>query len=360
MRIHRAADVEEQQHLDAVAALGPQLHIEPSGVARRALDRRVEIELVGHALPREAPQSPQRDLDVARVDLDGVVQVAERALVPDLDRAAAATALLADAYPFGVVAVGAERARARGADPFRSTLVPSALLVKPPAECLHQLIPAAESGDQRLLLVGQIGFDHLAQPRFRNVGVNVEHALDALEICTEREIETVVERLVLDQAGARQKIEVIDAGRYDVMLQRVEQRQKLARADRQLRRFEMQEKVDQQDRYRGRSSRNCQMPPDRRPFAVDDAEYDGVALRAVGQQLVVAQHAVLLGAEPLDRDPRSVIEPVRPKFHRDAAQHLERMRQQQQLAFGVDRRALRALRIPGVPDLEPPVGRDRH
>src|SRR4029079_3726491 len=123
----------EQQHLDAVAALGPQLHIEPSGVARRALDCRVEIELVGAALPREAPQSSQRDLDVAGVDLDGVVQVAERALVPDLDRAAAATALLAYAYPFGVLAIGAERARAPGADPFRSTLVPSLLLVQPPA-----------------------------------------------------------------------------------------------------------------------------------------------------------------------------------------------------------------------------------
>src|SRR6185312_3475368 len=98
------------------------MHIEPAGVARSALDRRVEIELVGHALPCEASQSPQRDLDVAGVDLDRVVQVAERALVPDLDRAAAAAALLADAYALGIVAVRAERTRAGGADPFRPAL----------------------------------------------------------------------------------------------------------------------------------------------------------------------------------------------------------------------------------------------
>ena len=99
------------------------------------------------------------------------------------------------------------------------------------------------------------------------------------------------------------------------------------------------------------------MPPHRRPFAVDDAEHDGVALGAVGHQLVVAQHAVLLGAEAFDRDTRRVVEPVGAEFDRDAAQHFERVRQKQQLAFGVDRRALHALGIPGMPDLEAPARR---
>src|SRR6478672_1003320 len=75
--------------------------------------------------------------------------------------------------------------------------------------------------------------------------MNLEQALDAFEIRAEREIETVVQRLVLDQTGACQKIEVVDAGRYDVVLQRIEQRQELTRADRQLGRLEMEEKVDQ-------------------------------------------------------------------------------------------------------------------
>jgi len=39
--------------------------------------------------------------------------------------------------------------------------------------------------------------------------------------------------------------------------------------------------------------------PHRGPFAVDDAVYDGVAPAAVGHQLVIAQHAILFGAEPL-------------------------------------------------------------
>ena len=43
--IHRAADVEEQQHLDGVAPLGPQLDVDIAFVGGRA-DRAVEIELV--------------------------------------------------------------------------------------------------------------------------------------------------------------------------------------------------------------------------------------------------------------------------------------------------------------------------
>ena len=92
VRVHRAADVEEQQHLHAVAPLGLQLDVEPAGVARGALDRPRQVEFLGHALAREAAQPTQRDLDVARVELDVAVEVAERALVPDLDRAARAAA----------------------------------------------------------------------------------------------------------------------------------------------------------------------------------------------------------------------------------------------------------------------------
>src|SRR4029079_13036630 len=101
------------------------LNVQPAGVARRVLDRRVEIELVGHALAGEAPQRAHRDLDVAGVDLDRVVEVAERALVPDLDRAAAAAALLADAYALGIVALRAEPTRGRRAEPFGTALAPS-------------------------------------------------------------------------------------------------------------------------------------------------------------------------------------------------------------------------------------------
>src|SRR5689334_8306582 len=46
------------------------------------------------------------------------------------------------------------------------------------------------------------------------------------------------------------------------------------------------------------------------PFAFDDAVDDGVTPAAVGQQLMVAQHAILLGAETLDGAARRVVEPV--------------------------------------------------
>src|SRR4029077_6471313 len=96
---------------------------------------------------RELPQSPQRHLDVAGAELDGIVEVAVFALVPDLDRAAVAALLLADADALGVVAVGAEGGGAAGADPLRAALVAAFLLFQPLLERLHQLVPAAERRD---------------------------------------------------------------------------------------------------------------------------------------------------------------------------------------------------------------------
>src|SRR6266516_1871164 len=49
----------------------------------------------------------------------------------------------------------------------------------------------------------------------------------------------------------------------------------------------------------------------RRPFALDDAEHDRVTIAAVRRDLVIAQHAVLLGAQPRNRRARGVIEPMR-------------------------------------------------
>ena len=72
---------------------------------------------------------------------------------------------------------------------------------------------------------------------------------------------------------------------------------------------------------------------------------------------MVAQNAVLLGAEPLDAAPALVIEEMRAEFDRDAVELLEGMGQQQQFALGVERAALHALGIPGRADLDAAVGR---
>ena len=85
---HRPADIDEQQQLDRVVPLRHQLQIEPAGIVRGRFDGAVEIELVGRPLARELPQPAQRQLDVAGAELDRVVEIAELAPVPHLDRAA--------------------------------------------------------------------------------------------------------------------------------------------------------------------------------------------------------------------------------------------------------------------------------
>ena len=67
--VHRAADVEEEQNLDGVAALGAQLDIKIA-LLRRFPDRIVEIQLLGGARARKTAQPPQRDAHVADPELD--------------------------------------------------------------------------------------------------------------------------------------------------------------------------------------------------------------------------------------------------------------------------------------------------
>src|SRR4051812_19247779 len=61
-----------------------------------------------------------------------------------------------------------------------------------------------------------------------------------------------------------------------------------------------------------------QMRLHRRPFAGDDAVDAGVAQRAVGRQLVMAQDTVELGTQALDAAPALVIDEMGAEFDRDA------------------------------------------
>src|SRR5262249_49867800 len=174
-----------------------------------------------------------------------------------LEAAAAPAAFLADADPFRVVAVGSERTRARRPDPLRAALVARTLLGEALLQCLHQLVPAAQRLHQRFLFLGERALHRLANPFFGNPGADVEDALESVKVSAEGEVEAIVERFVLDEAGARQVVEIVDAVRHDVLLERFEQRQKLTRGNGKLRRLQVEEKVDEHDAYRGRSSRNC-------------------------------------------------------------------------------------------------------
>src|SRR4029078_11045518 len=91
---------------------------------------------------REAAEPPPRDLDVPGAELERVVVVLELALVPDLDRALVAALVLADADSLRVVAVGAERVGAAGADHLVAAFVALLLLFEALLQRLHQLVPA--------------------------------------------------------------------------------------------------------------------------------------------------------------------------------------------------------------------------
>jgi hypothetical protein len=123
--------------------------------------------------------------------------------------------------------------------------VPLALLGEALLERLHQLVEATERLDPALVLVGEQPLELLAQPFLRNLGADVEDRLDALEVRREREVEAVELRLVLHERRSCEVVEVVERQRHDARFQRFEQRQELARRNRQPSRFEMKEEVDQ-------------------------------------------------------------------------------------------------------------------
>src|SRR5258708_34476011 len=84
----------------------------------------------------------------------------------------------------------------------------------------------------------------------------------------------------------------------------------------------------------------------RRPFAGDDAVDHGVAQRTVRRDHVTTQDAAELCAEPLDATPALVVEKMRADLDREAIELFERLRQQHQLALGIDGAAPNALAMP--------------
>src|SRR6185436_11746577 len=95
-----------------------------------------------------------------------------------------------------------------------------------------------------------------------------------------------------------------------------------------------------------------EMQLDLGPLAREDTVDDDVARGAVAPRPEVPHDAVFLRAERLDRALRREVELVGAKADDLAAELLEGMREQQQLAARVDVAALPALRVPRVADLD--------
>ena len=226
-RVHRSADIEEQQQLDRVVPLGPHADIEPT-LPCGAIDGAVDVELVGIALTREPAQAAQRDLDVARAELAGIVEVLELALFPHLDRALV-LALAADAHAFGVIARVAERAGSAGADPLVAALMALFLLLKPLLERLHDLFPRPQCLDLFHFLVGKEFLGHRLQPVLGDLRalIALERHLQALEHLGEHLVEPVEQAFVLHQRRAREVIELLRGAVDDLAVQRLEQDQVL-------------------------------------------------------------------------------------------------------------------------------------
>jgi hypothetical protein len=126
------------------------------------------IELIRGAGARELAQPAQRDLYVARAELDVVGEVLEFALVPHLHGAEIPVAVLADAHAFGIVAVGAVRRGAGCPDPFLAALVTALLFGEPLAQRFEEFFETAHRLDLFLLLLGEVLFRQLLEPLERD------------------------------------------------------------------------------------------------------------------------------------------------------------------------------------------------
>ncbi len=246
--IHRAADVEEQQHLDRVVPLRPHQDVKIA-LVRGAPDGAVEIELLRRAGAGELAQPPQRHLDVAGAELDLSVQILELALVPHLHRAEIAVGILADTHAFRIIAIGAERRRTRRADPLVAALVALLLLLHALAQGLEQLLEPAHRLDLFLLLLGEVFLRELLEPLRRDLGRGrIAQQLEALEHMAEHAVELVEVALILHQRGAGEIVEALHPAAGEVLLHRLHQGEIFTQGHRDAGRLELMEKADEHGR----------------------------------------------------------------------------------------------------------------
>src|SRR5262245_51704287 len=91
-----------------------------------------------------------------------------------------------------------------------------------------------------------------------------------------------------------------------------------------------------------------QVPAHIRPLARKDAVHHRIAGSAILACRMVTKNPVFLGAERFDRPLRPEIEVVRAQSDDLAAERVERVTEQDQLARRVEARTLPAARVPGV------------
>lgn len=88
--VHRAADVQQQQHLGAVVQSGVVAQVQKAGLAGGGGDGGVDVQFFGGAVAGKLAQPAQGDFHAARAQLAVAVQIAKFALIPHFDRPAVA------------------------------------------------------------------------------------------------------------------------------------------------------------------------------------------------------------------------------------------------------------------------------
>ncbi len=175
VRVHGATDVEEEQHLHLVLAGADHLQVEVARVVGGGANRSREVQLLLGALADELAEASEGDLQVARAELDLIVEVAELALVPHLHGARWRDSFWPIRIAHRVVAVRTEGRRAEGADPLAAARVALVLLREALAKLLEELLPAAARQGLLHLLRGEVPLCQLPQPLLGDVGeVEVE------------------------------------------------------------------------------------------------------------------------------------------------------------------------------------------
>ena len=157
--------------------------------------------------------------------------------------------ILPDAHAFGIVAIGAERRGAGGADPFVAAFMALLLFFEAFFQRLHELFPAAQRLDLLLLFLGEIFFGERAQPFFRDLredrGIEI---FESFEDVPEHPVEFVEIALVLHERRAREVIELVDLHLNHAVIQPIHQREIFLQGDGHLGRAKLIEELQEHGR----------------------------------------------------------------------------------------------------------------
>ena len=156
-----------------------------------------------------------------------------------------ATFFLADAHPFGVIAISAKGRGARCANPLAAALMTFFLFFEAFLQLLHNFFPAAERLNFFLFFFGQIFFGEASQPILWNFG-NVAFAerLDALKNMPKNLVKFIEITLIFNQACPRQVVKFLNAAINHVGIECFHKRQIFPQRNRNIGLFKGVEKIN--------------------------------------------------------------------------------------------------------------------